>query len=87
MKCLKISIFVLGFIILSTSAFADTLYLKDGRVYRGKFRRGDKDGVQFKADDRIMGFPIDSVSFISVGEEDLNGREAMERRKGSSRGL
>ena len=87
MKCLKISIFVLGFIILSIPALADTLYLKDGRVYKGKFRRGDKDGIQFKADDRIMGFPINSVSFISVGEEDSNGQEANGKKKGILKGI
>jgi hypothetical protein len=87
MKCLKISIFVLGFIILSIPALADTLYLKDGRVYKGEFRRGDKDGIQFKSDDRIMGFPINSVLFISVGEKDLNGHEANGKGKGFLKGI
>ena len=87
MKGLKISIFILGFIILSVPVFADTLYLKDGRVYRGKFMRGNKNGVQFKFDDKMMGFPSDAVSFISVGEEDLNGREASGKEKGVLKGI
>jgi hypothetical protein len=87
MKDLRIFIFVLCFIILSTSAFADTLYLKDGRVYRGKYTKGDKHGVQFKVDDRLMGFPIDAVSFISAGEEALNDREGDGRGKGVLKGI
>jgi hypothetical protein len=87
MKGLKISIFVLCFIILSTAAFADTLYLKDGRVYRGKYMKGDKHGVQFKLDDKMMGFPMDAVSFISTGEKDFNGREGDRRGKGVLKGI
>ncbi len=87
MKGLKISVFVMGFIILSISAFADTLYLKDGRLYTGKFMRGDKNGVQFKSDHKIMGFPINSVSFISVGEKEVNGREENGKSKGVLRGI
>ncbi len=87
MKGLKISIFILSFIILSIPVFADTVYLKDGRVYRGKFMKGDKNGVQFKSDDKMMGFPIDAVSFISVGEKDLNDAEASGKEKGILKGI
>lgn len=87
MKYFKIFIFVLGLIILSIPAFADTVYLRDGRVYKGKFVKGDKNGVQFKFEDKMMGFPIGSVSFISVGEKDLNGREAGGKGKGVLKGI
>jgi len=87
MKGLRISIFVLCFIILGTSAFADTLYLKDGRVYRGKYIKGDKHGVQFMIDDKMMGFPIVAVSFISTGEKDLKDPEGDGRGKGILKGI
>jgi len=87
MKGLKIFILILGFIILSIPALADTVYLKDGRVLRGKFMKGDKNGVQFKSDDRMMGFPVDAVSFISVGEKNWNDREANGKGKGVLRGV
>jgi len=86
MKVLKISILLLGFIILSIPALADTLYLKDGRFYRGKYIKGDKNGVQFKSDDKIMGFPLFSVSFISVGEKDSKDHLADEIGKGVLKG-
>jgi len=87
MKYFKTFIFVLGLIILNIPAFADTVYLRDGRVYKGKFVKGDKNGVQFKVDSKMMGFPVSSVSFISVGEKDLNGREANGKGKGVLKGI
>jgi hypothetical protein len=87
MKPLRISILLLGFIILSIPALADTLYLKDGRFYRGKYMKGDKNGVQFKSDDKIMGFPLVSVSFISVGEKDSKDHPANEMGNGILKGM
>ncbi len=87
MKLLRISILLLGFIILSIPALADTLYLKDGRFYRGKYMKGDKNGVQFKSDDKIMGFPLVSVSFISVGEKDSKDHPANEMGNGVLKGM
>ena len=48
--------------------------------------RGDKHGVQFKLEDRVMGFPINAVSFISPGEQDLSDREGR-GGKGVLRGI
>ena len=87
MKGLKIFILALGFIIFDIPAFADTLYLKDGRVYTGRFMKGDKNGVQFNSDDVIYGFPIDSVSFISVGKKGAPDREENAQGKGFLKGI
>ncbi len=49
--------------------------------------KGDKNGVQFKSDDKIMGFPLVSVSFISVGEKDSKDHPANEMGNGVLKGM
>ena len=87
MKGMKVAVFILGFIILSIPVFADTVYLKDGRVYRGKYIKGDKNGVQFRSDDKMMGFPVNAVSYISVGEKNSDDREANKKGEGVLQGV
>ena len=49
--------------------------------------KGDKHGVQFKLQDKMIGFPINAVSFISPGEQNLNDREGGGRGKAVLKGI
>ena len=75
MKYLKLLCFVFSLHFMNISAFADTIYLIDGRSYKGEFIKGDKKGVVFQSGGKTMGFPKSSVLSIFFGERDLTGEE------------
>lgn len=78
MKLLKVLAIGLSFLLISSFGFADTIFLKDGRSYQGKFFRGDKNGIAIESDGKIMGFPINSVSFISFEEKALEKKRSID---------
>src|ERR1700739_839611 len=51
----------LGFGLLSVSASADTLQMKDGRVLQGKFLGGTQASVQFEVNGKIELFDVDQI--------------------------
>jgi hypothetical protein len=65
MKLPKVLAIGLSFLLMSSFGFADTISLKDGRSYQGKFIKGDMNGFTLESEGKIMGFPISSVSSIS----------------------
>jgi hypothetical protein len=62
---------ILVIAILSVTAFADQIVLKDGAVYSGKFIRGDERTVEFKVLGRLESFKIANVSQIIFMEPEL----------------
>ena len=67
MKHLLFLCFTLALCLFTNLALCDTLNLNDGRIIQGKFIKGDKGGITFEADGKIMGFPLASISSISFG--------------------
>lgn len=54
--------------LLSVSAFADSLTLKDGLVLSGTYLGGSTTAVRFLVGDRVETYPIASVDRISFGD-------------------
>lgn len=52
---------VLGFGLMSASAWADTLQMKDGRVVQGKFFGGTQASVQFEVNGKIELFDVGQI--------------------------
>lgn len=75
MKYLKLLFFVFSLHFMSISLFADTIYLIDGRSYKGEFIKGDKNGIVFRSGEKTMGFRKKTVLSIFFGERDLAGEE------------
>ena len=78
MKLLKVLAIGLSFLLIGSFAFADTISLKDGRSYQGKFIKGDKNGITIESDGKIMGFPMSWVSFISFEEKALERKQSVD---------
>jgi hypothetical protein len=87
MRLLKIFILALGFLIIGFPVFADTIQLKDGRSYRGKFIKGDQNGIVWQSEGKIRGFPIGLISSVSFEESDIKEKGIDERGKGLLRGV
>jgi hypothetical protein len=87
MKCLKILFFIFSLHFISISVFADTIYLKDGRSYKGEFIKGDKNGIVFQSGEKTMGFRRKSVLFIFFGAKDLGWEEKAELKAKAERGV
>jgi hypothetical protein len=62
---------VLAIAILSVTAFADQIVLKNGAVYSGKFIRGDERTVEFRVLGRVESFRVANVSQIIFMEPEL----------------
>jgi len=58
-------------VLLSTTAGADQIVLKDGTVYSGKFIRGDSNVVEFRVLGRVESFKIPDISRIVFKEPEL----------------
>jgi hypothetical protein len=71
MTYLKMLFFVFSLHFMSISVFADTIYLTDGRSYKGEFIKGDKNGIVFQSGEKTMGFRRKSVLFIFFGARDF----------------
>lgn len=54
--------------LLSVSAFADSLALKDGRVLSGTYLGGSTMAVRFLVGDRVETYPIGAVDRITFGD-------------------
>jgi hypothetical protein len=59
------SLALIGLILFSVSASADTLQLKDGRVIQGKFLGGTQASVQFEANGKIDLYDVNQVISIT----------------------
>jgi len=86
MRLLKIFILVLSFLIIGFPVFADTIHLKDGRSYKGKFIKGDQNGIVWESEGKIRGFPIGLISSVSFEESDIKEEGIDKRGKGLLRG-
>jgi hypothetical protein len=71
MKYLKLLFFVFSLHFMSISVFADTIYLIDGRSYKGEFIKGDKNGIVFQSGEKTMGFRKKTVLSIFFGEREM----------------
>jgi hypothetical protein len=87
MRLLKIFILFLGCLILGFPVFADTIRLKDGRSYKGKFIKGDQNGIVWQSEGKIRGFPTGLISSVSFEESDIKEKGIDERGKGLLRGV
>jgi hypothetical protein len=68
---LPVLIAVFAFLLLSATAWADQIVMKDGTVYSGKFVRGDANAVDFRILGRIETFKISDVAQIVFKEPEL----------------
>jgi hypothetical protein len=59
------SLALIGLILFSVSASADTLQLKDGRVIQGKFLGGTQASVQFESNGKIDLYDVNQVISIT----------------------
>ena len=75
MRDVIIGLLLLSLSCLSLPAFADTIYLLDGRSYQGEFIRGDKTSVSFQSGGKTLGFPKKRVAYILFGEGVLQVKE------------
>ena len=80
MKYLLLLFFVFSLHFMSIPVFADTIYLIDGRSYKGEFIKGDKNGVVFQSGAKTMGFRKKTVLSIFFGEREMPGGEKAERK-------
>jgi hypothetical protein len=71
MKYLKLLFFVFSLHFMSISVFADTIYLIDGRSYKGEFIKGDKNAIVFQSGEKTMGFRKKTVLSIFFGEREM----------------
>jgi hypothetical protein len=71
MRYLKLLFFVISLHSMSISVFADTIYLIDGRSYKGEFIKGDKNGIVFQSGAKMMGFRKKTVLSIFFGEREM----------------
>jgi hypothetical protein len=70
-KYLQVLFLALVLHFMGISVFADTIYLRDGRSYKGEFIKGDKNGILFQSGEKIMGFPLKYVLFIFFGTRNV----------------
>ena len=75
---LKVLTIGLSFLLISSFGFADTISLKDGRSYQGKFIKGDMKGITLESEGKIMGFPTSSVSSISFEEKAIERKQSID---------
>ena len=68
MRDIIIGLLLLSLSCISFPAFADTIYLLDGRSYKGEFIRGDKIPILFRSGGKNLGFPKKRVLYILFGE-------------------
>ncbi len=61
----------LAIALLSATALADQIILKDGRIYTGKFVRGDSRVVEFRILSRVESFNISDIDQIVFKEPEL----------------
>lgn len=54
--------------LLSVSAFADSLTLKDGRVLSGTYLGGSTTAIRFLVGDRVESYTIASIDRVSFGD-------------------
>jgi hypothetical protein len=71
-------LFFFGLHFMSIPVFADTIYLVDGRSYKGEFIKGDKNGVVFQSGAKTMGFHKKIVLSIFFGEREMPLEEKAE---------
>ncbi|MDQ2948872.1 MAG: hypothetical protein M3Y27_23500 [Acidobacteriota bacterium] len=64
----RIVVMRLVLFLLSVSAFADSLTLKDGRVLSGTYLGGSTTAVRFLVGDRVETYPIAAVDRIGFGD-------------------
>ncbi len=76
MKYLKFLFFAFSLHSMSISVFADTIYLIDGRSYKGEFIKGDKNGIVFQSGAKTMGFRKKTVLSIFFGERKMPSEKA-----------
>src|SRR6267378_4241104 len=62
---LLIGLVCAGLALMSVSASADTLQMKDGRVIQGRFLGGTQASVQFEANAKIDLYDVDQVISIT----------------------
>ena len=72
---------LLAFLILGTAAWADQIILRNGKVYSGKFVRGDSNAVEFRILGRVESFKTAEVSQIVFKEPELDSSSASPAKK------
>ena len=64
-SCIRFAAVATALLVLPASAMCDTLVLRDGRVFQGKYLGGTQDWLQFESDGQHQEISVGSVSNIT----------------------